>query len=107
MHVTNSHTADVRRKPAGEPPFFELGRVVATRAVHELIVEGRLNPVEFLTRHINADWGEVPEEDWTANNRSVGSGRILSAYDTACGVRFWIITEWDRSVTTLLLPEDY
>lgn len=52
MHVTNSHTADVRRKPAGEPPFFELGRVVATRAVHELIVEGRLNPVEFLTRHI-------------------------------------------------------
>ena len=61
-----------------------------------------------ITRHLTGDWGEVPPEDRIANDRALVEGtRILSAYSSANGVKFWIITEADRSVTTVLLPEDY
>ena len=61
-----------------------------------------------LQRHAQCDWGEVDQEDWQANDRSLESDlRLLSAYHTAKGVKFWIITEADRSQTTVLLPEDY
>lgn len=61
-----------------------------------------------LERHGRCDWGEVPPEDGKLNTLSLKSGgRLLSAYDDRKGVRFWIITEADRSATTVLLPEDY
>ncbi|GAA0833300.1 hypothetical protein GCM10009080_13830 [Cupriavidus pauculus] len=66
-----------------------------------------IGPVPYLTRHACGDWGLVPTEDVKANDLAVEHGwRILSAYDIA-GVRIWIITEADRSVTTLLLPDEY
>jgi hypothetical protein len=59
-------------------------------------------------RHASGDWGELDQEDLDANERSLRDGsRLLSAYRSKNGVRFWIITEADRSVTTALLPEDY
>jgi len=58
--------------------------------------------------HQAGDWGDLPEEDRQENELSLQQGfRLLSAYSSAQGVRFWIITEGDRSVTTVLLPEDY
>jgi hypothetical protein len=59
-------------------------------------------------RHQSGDWGDLGAEDKALNDEAVKEGlRILSAYVTRKGIRLWIITEWDRSVTTALLPEDY
>ena len=59
-------------------------------------------------RHRRADWGEVDKEDWQANERALKNGeRLLSAYTLPTGQKLWVITEWDRSVTTILVPADY
>lgn len=64
--------------------------------------------IELLLRHVNGDWGDLDDEDKKENELSVKEGfRILSAYELATGVKLWVITEWDRSVTTILLPEEY
>lgn len=61
-----------------------------------------------LQRHVIGDWGELDAEDKKANDLALQTGeRLLSAYHTVNGTKFWIITERDRSVTTILLPEDY
>ena len=66
------------------------------------------SPVEFLARHVTGDWGELPVEDRTENFLSVEQGfRVLSSYRTLAGERIWVITEADRSLTTLLLPDEY
>jgi hypothetical protein len=62
----------------------------------------------FLQRHQRCDWGVVDKEDWESNDWSLENDeRILSAYRLANGVKVWIITESDRSTTTILLPEEY
>jgi hypothetical protein len=89
-------------------PKFALGQIVATPgALRELERSGE-SPAKFLSRHSTGDWGEVDAGDWKLNDRAVMEGtRLLSAYRTAKGERLWIITEADRSVTTLLLPSEY
>jgi hypothetical protein len=89
-------------------PAFELGQIVATPGALAAIKKAGQQPGEFLTRHINRDWGDLDEEDRKENECSLEHGfRLLSAYKTNAGDRLWIITEADRSVTTLLLPEEY
>ena len=88
--------------------LFPLGRVVATPGALRALQKAEQEPGEFINRHVNGDWGEVPEEDRQENELSVKQGfRILSAYTTSAGDRIWVITEADRSATTLLLPEEY
>ena len=61
-----------------------------------------------LVRHIAGDWGQLDEQDWKANDDALEhGGRLLSRYLTPSGTPFWIITEHDRSVTTILLPDEY
>jgi hypothetical protein len=71
----------------------------------------RLTPTDIqrgLQRHQAGDWCDLGEEDWQENDRAVQAGsRLLSSYRSEGGVPFWIITEADRSATTLLLPDDY
>lgn len=87
---------------------FPLGRVVATPGALRALERAEQLPAEFLDRHVNGDWGEVPEEDKQENEFSVEHGfRILSAYTTSAGETIWIITEADRSYTTILLPSEY
>jgi hypothetical protein len=88
--------------------LFPLGRTVATpRALRTLESAGQ-QPAEFLDRHVSGDWGEIDDEDKRENEFSVEHGfRILSAYTTTAGDKLWIITEADRSATTLLLPSEY
>jgi hypothetical protein len=85
---------------------FSLGALVSTPGVLEA-----LTPDEILTalsRHVRGDWGDLDEEDRQENELSLREGfRLLSAYRSSKGVKFWIITEADRSVTTVLLPEEY
>jgi hypothetical protein len=62
----------------------------------------------YLVRHANGDWGDVCKEDWRSNDEALKNGlRLLSEYKLPDDRRIWIITEWDRSATTLLFPEDY
>ena len=86
--------------------LFRLGRIVATpNALERLTPEDTLHAIQS---HQAGDWGEVDEHDQQANDRALtAGGRLFSVYRSANGVKFWAITEADRSVTTLLLPEDY
>ena len=61
-----------------------------------------------MQRHQASDWGDLGEEDWKENDNALRTGlRLLSVYRSASGVTFWIITEADRSATTLLMPDGY
>ena len=86
--------------------ILPLGRIVATPEVLMTVSAGEL--IEALTRHKTGDWGEICVEDWQINDEALEKGfRILSSYTSTKGVKFWIITEHDRSVTTVLLPDEY
>ena len=87
---------------------FPLGRVLATPGVLTALATSNQLPQEFLRRHATGDWGALSEADARANEESlVHDDRLLSSYRTRLGATIWIITEADRSSTTLLLPEEY
>ncbi|MDQ1589595.1 MAG: hypothetical protein QOG71_222 [Pyrinomonadaceae bacterium] len=89
-------------------PRFLLGKMVMTQGAAAALDEAGQSPFEFLNRHQRGDWGEVCDEDRQENQLSLRKGfRLLSVYHTKRGVKLYVITEWDRSVTTLLLSEDY
>jgi hypothetical protein len=85
---------------------FRLGRIVSTsNALSQLTHEDILTAIQ---RHQAGDWGDVDQHDQQANNQALIEGtRLLSVFYSQRGIRFWIITEADRSVTTVLMPEDY
>ena len=88
--------------------LFQLGEVVATPGAVAAMQEHNISPQTLLQRHVTGDWGVVCKEDAKLNNDAVTyDNRILSNYPIASNTRIWIITEWDRSVTTLLLPSEY
>lgn len=83
-----------------------LGQTVATPAALDVLTQPDI--VAALRRHSAGDWGEVDDEDRAANDDAMRVGeRLLSVYRAANGTTFWVITEADRSVTTVLLPSDY
>lgn len=88
------------------PALFELGRIVITRAaIAEISWEDILAAVR---RHVHGDWGNVESEDRQTNDEALQCGdRLLSSYQSTRKLEFWILTEWDRTVTTILLPSDY
>ena len=84
-----------------------LGRVVATPGALKLLSEIGVHPFDYLARHATGDWGELCAFDRRQNEIALREGlRVLSSYDVLAG-RVWIITEADKSVTTILLPEEY
>ena len=97
------------RGEGDEPkPLFALGQTLATPGALSALAEAEKEPLELLYRHVTGDWGDLPEEDIEENRLSVEKGfRIFSSYELETGAKVWVITEWDRSVTTILLPEDY
>lgn len=91
-----------------KPGKFPLGQMVATPGAIDAMAASQHIAPEFLLRHKHGDWGKLGEEDKAENAFSLLHGlRVLSAYDTRLSERLWVITEADRSVTTILLPEDY
>ena len=88
---------------------FPTGEGVVTAGLAELIQQGRLNPNEYLRRHLSGDWGDLDESDRRQNDSALefGEDRLFSSYQVAPDLKLWIITELDRSVTTLLLPDEY
>ncbi len=88
--------------------LFPLGEVYLTIGAREALEESNQLPNEFLAKHQSGDWGIIGKEDWKENDFSVKVGfRILSAYETSQDEKLWIITEADRSSTTILLPSEY
>ncbi|ARM02403.1 hypothetical protein BOC59_09405 [Burkholderia pseudomallei] len=89
-------------------PRFTMGRPAITPAAEAALHAAGIHPLRLLARHIYGDWGDLPAEDLAENERALLSGaRLLSSYAIPGGVKVWVITEADRSTTTILLPEDY
>lgn len=89
-------------------PLFSLGRIVATPGARQALEGAEQDVWALLARHQCGDWGDLTDDDRHENDVSVfRSLRLLSAYPLATGVTVWVITEADRSTTTLLLPSEY
>ena len=89
-------------------PLFALGQVVSTPGALDAFRDAGQTPMEFIQRHVVLEQGELGEEDHQLNKEAVTNGeRILSSYLLKDGTKIWIITEADRSVSTLLLPNEY
>jgi hypothetical protein len=93
---------------------FPLGKLVATPGALQALEESGETPLPFVARHAAGDWGDLDASDRRANDDAVAhegdldrQQRVLSSYLTRNKVKVWVITEWDRSVTTLLLPDEY
>ena len=98
--MTIQHTNQVK-------PLFALGKTLATPSALASMEQAAISPLDLLNRHQCGDWGDLDQPDKQSNDQALSFGdRIFSAYqfDT---VKFWVITECDRSATTILLPEEY
>ena len=85
---------------------FLLGQLVSTPGALEFVSHDQM--LAALSRHVRGDWGDMDADDRAENERSLKEGlRLFSSYRTRGGIKFWIITEADRSVTTVLLPDEY
>ena len=91
-----------------QAPLFPLGQIVATPGALAALEEAGKDPQEYLRRHAQGDWGDLDPYDVQANQQALEDGsRLLSAYQVTDTLTVWLITEWDRSVTTVLLPSEY
>lgn len=99
------------KTPTGQTatlPRFRLGRLVATPGALRLLAQHKAEPFDYILRHVGGDYGTIDADDVAANEAALKTGlRILSNYPIGGDRRLWIITEADRSVTTLLLPDEY
>ena len=90
-------------------PRFNPGQVVMTSGIANLVQQGRFHPRSCLRRHLAADGGDLDDSDRRQNDAALKSGedRLFSSYEVSPDLKVWVITEWDRSVTTVLLPSEY
>jgi len=87
---------------------FPIGKPVITPAAQAALDAADISAVLLLARHVNGDWGDLSVEDLAANELAVLTGkRLLSSYTMPGGGKVWIVTEADRSTTTILLPDEY
>lgn len=93
-------------KPVKSNLPLTLGRMVVTANAKNILSDSDI--ATALSRHRSGDWGELCEEDREVNEDALENGfRIMSVYTSKNGIKFWVITEADRSCTTVLMPEDY
>jgi hypothetical protein len=89
-------------------PLFDLGFIVITPGAQRAIAASGSRATPYLMRHASGDWSEMDEVDRKQNSFAVEKAlRVFSAYTLGSGKKLWIVTEWDRSVTTLLMPAEY
>jgi len=91
-----------------KPVSFPLGQFAVTpRALEAIRSTGRF-AIDYLARHARGDWGDVCPDDWSANDEALIDGtRLLSAYNLTSGIVIWVVSESDRSATTILLSGEY
>ena len=107
--ASQSTTPETSPLPARLPPLFDLGQIVATPGALEALRDALVEPEDLFNRHQRGDWGDLCAEDREVNRKALFFGdRLLSSYTLPdSGETIWILTEWDRSVTTMLLPKEY
>lgn len=106
MHTNTTTASDNRTTPS--PICFQLGRLLITPGAAEVLSESGQSPQEFISRHARLEQGELSDADHRENLFSISRPlRVFSAFRTAQGIKLWVITEADRSATTLLLPSEY
>jgi hypothetical protein len=89
-------------------PLFDLGQLVATSGALAALEKSGQSPMDFVSRHVMGDWGDIPDEDRKENQFSLEQGfRLMSSYRTTANDVVWVITEGSKSHTTLLLPDEY
>ncbi|MGS1033509.1 hypothetical protein [Burkholderia glumae] len=89
-------------------PRFKLGRIFTTPAALAACATAHVSMSDLLLRHVRGDWGNLSEPDRQQNEHALEAGlALLSSYALPDGATIWVITEWDRSITTLLTPSDY
>ena len=87
---------------------FPLGTIAITEGASDALQSTGQTPEQLLARHSFGDWGELDEEDWERNNHALSNAlRLLSSYHLRDKTTVWVITEWDHSSTTILLPQEY
>lgn len=98
----------VTARPLAVAPLFPLGKVFMTPGALTSLARNKMSEVLLLARHVHGDWSEMHEDDQETNLQAIEEGgRVLSAFAMRDQTKIWVITEADRSVTTLLLPEEY
>lgn len=108
MYQIQTTTADSDIAKTLACPKFSPGQIVATSGALAAMEEHQCQPLTLLAHHLAGDWGVLPAEDAQLNDEALKSdGRLLSSYPLGGDTRIWVITEWDRSVTTFLLPSEY
>ncbi len=104
----SSAPSPIRNPPAVTTPCFPLGQLLATPGALQDLEEARLPATYLLQRHVRGDWGQIHPDDRGQNEAALEHGsRLFSVYVLPTGKRLWVITEADRSATTILRPEDY
>jgi len=89
-------------------PLFSLGQTLTTPGALVVMQGMDISPLSLLSRHQHGDWGDLDDEDKAENETSLKENfRIFSSYNLAEKIKLWVITEADRSATTILLPEEY
>jgi len=89
-------------------PLFSLGQVCLSSSANVLFSEGKIDVNQLINRHISGDWSDMCEDDQFENQHAVACGdRIFSSFKLSDSQNVWVITESDRSVTTILLPDEY
>ena len=89
-------------------PLFSLGKVLLTSATNAMFCEGSLDVSELINRHVSGDWSDMCDDDIESNKDAIANGfRVFSSYKLSESQNIWIITEADRSITTILLPDEY
>ena len=94
------------------PRKFDHGQIVMTKSISDKMRDNNFAGFVYnsLVRHLNCDWGDLSDEDWDSNERAYvnNDDRLFSAYiDKKTNIKIWIITEYDRTVTTILFPSEY
>lgn len=113
MHPYRSNRSGIARDNSTQAvllsePQPQIGQLVATPGALASLPRAGQAPLDFLSRHVCGGWGDIAEEDRKENAISFKRGlRLVSSYHTSAGARIWVITEADRSATTILLPEEY
>lgn len=108
MYQIQTTSADSDIAKALASPKFSPGQIAATPGALAAMEEYQCQPLTLLARHLAGDWGVLPAEDAQLNEEALKSdGRLLSSYPLGGDTRIWVITEWDRSGTTFLLPSEY
>jgi len=87
---------------------FEPGQTVSTPGALEELTRAGVRPIEIYERHLRLEQGSLCDEDHEENKKAIeNENRIFSAFKLSTGAEIYVITEWDRSVTTILKPSEY